>query len=88
MDILLQWQHIGKKTVSLSLAGLEVLDAAHHDGRTPIPGSPLQFGLRIPVHGMYAVIQIEVLVLLQQGSRVDNPQKLLTRLGVNPEIDT
>ena len=87
MDVLLQRQHIGKKTMGLTLTGLVVLDATHHHGRTLLPGSPLQFGLRIPVHGMYTVIQIEVMVLLQQGSGVDNAQKLLPTLGVNPEIN-
>lgn len=88
MDVLLQRQEIRKHTVILSLPGPVVFYTTHHNRRAPIPLATVQLSLRVPVQTMYTRVRFERMILLEQRSRIDNAQKLLPRLRVNPEIDT
>ncbi len=86
MDVLLQRQHAGKQQIGLPPARFEIPDAALHDGRTQVLPPVLDVRTAHPALRDNAVVEGVRLVFAEKCRNVDDPEKLLARLRVDPEV--
>lgn len=85
-DVALDWCQPGKQRFGLAPPGKVVLDAANNDWRAQITTTMIQVGNTEPMDSTDTVVESASVIYIDEVGRIDDTQKLLPRLRVNPEI--